>query len=496
MTLILFNSQQNQTFMPRIILPNGSFVFEGLESQPDIMCTSETAAYAFVGVPIAMNTFEIVTIRRDNQSHCVPESKSKTTIDMTHISLTYTGEGFWDKKSHFTLVNKKSNIKDKFTLDYSYYDSYQADKGNPSGAYIFRPATPDAKPKLYNKVQSSKLLLGKHYALLMLTGDQIFTAIIVNDYNDFIRLETTLYGIPYTKQGMEVVMRIASKKINNENTFYTDSMGLEMQKRVLNYRPSWNLTLEEPVAGNYYPVNSMIEIHDSKRALEVIVDRAQGGTSLNSGEIELMLQRRCYRDDYKGLEQGLNETDPNSPDGKGVTVKSYTHFRIRGTKQEQTVADTMQYMKMSLESPPLQLWSASRSSLTKSSLLNLNQQLPSNVKVQVYPEGDRKIFLRVENFMEKFTLDVDAVVNVTDIAVSIAQLTNPMLLSIEEVSNTGLYNMEEMSKKYRWKGEDFTSPVPDYTTDLERIYLEPQRIRSFRLTFGIQSKDSLVSTIK
>ena len=28
---------------------------------------------------------------------------------------------------------------------------------------------------------------------------------------------------------------------DNDKTFYTDSNGLEMQKRILNYRPTWNI---------------------------------------------------------------------------------------------------------------------------------------------------------------------------------------------------------------------------------------------------------------
>lgn len=49
--------------------------------------------------------------------------------------------------------------------------------------------------------------------------------------------------------------------------FYTDSNGLEMQLRKLNYRPTWKLNVSEPVAGNYYPINAMISINDTKTRL-------------------------------------------------------------------------------------------------------------------------------------------------------------------------------------------------------------------------------------
>jgi hypothetical protein len=52
-------------------------------------------------------------------------------------------------------------------------------------------------------------------------------------------------------------------EINNDGVFYTDSNGLEMQKRVLNYRPAWDLQTMEGglnVTANFYPVNSAIAI--------------------------------------------------------------------------------------------------------------------------------------------------------------------------------------------------------------------------------------------
>jgi len=40
--------------------------------------------------------------------------------------------------------------------------------------------------------------------------------------------------------------------IKNADIFYTDSNGLEMMERKFNYRPTWDLNVTEPAAGNYY----------------------------------------------------------------------------------------------------------------------------------------------------------------------------------------------------------------------------------------------------
>jgi len=73
--------------------------------------------------------------------------------------------------------------------------------------------------------------------------------------------------------------------MTNDDTFYSDSNGLEMQKRILNYRPTWDLITEEAVSANYYPVNQAIAIRDSGSSLQLTVmnDRSQGGSSLADG---------------------------------------------------------------------------------------------------------------------------------------------------------------------------------------------------------------------
>lgn len=48
-----------------------------------------------------------------------------------------------------------------------------------------------------------------------------------------------------TQRGKEVILKVTDKTIDNNKTFYTDSNGLELQKRIVDYRPSWNLRVNE-----------------------------------------------------------------------------------------------------------------------------------------------------------------------------------------------------------------------------------------------------------
>lgn len=67
----------------------------------------------------------------------------------------------------------------------------------------------------------------------------------------------------FDEVGKEITINIKTS-INNHNEFYTDSNGLEMQKRKINFRPTWKLNVSEPVSGNYYPINAMISINNSE----------------------------------------------------------------------------------------------------------------------------------------------------------------------------------------------------------------------------------------
>lgn len=63
-----------------------------------------------------------------------------------------------------------------------------------------------------------------------------------------------------------------------------------MLKRILNYRPSFALKENvENVSGNYYPITSRISLTDDQTRFTVLNDRSQGGSSLQDGEVELMV---------------------------------------------------------------------------------------------------------------------------------------------------------------------------------------------------------------
>lgn len=82
-----------------------------------------------------------------------------------------------------------------------------------------------------------------------------------------------------------------TSSLNSGDTFYTDANGRQVLERKINQRPTWDLEVNEPISGNYYPIVSKISIKDTTQGLEMAVlpDRSQGGSSLRSGQIEIMV---------------------------------------------------------------------------------------------------------------------------------------------------------------------------------------------------------------
>ena len=148
---------------------------------------------------------------------------------------------------------------------------------------------------------------------------------------DLIEFEIQMTDIPVEplrhEAGKEVVAKWRVLDMDNDGVFYTDSNGLEMQERIVGYRPTWNLTTNMTVSANYYPINSAIAIRDKNSTVQMTVmnDRSQGGASLQPGTIELMQNRRLLFDDRRGVNEPLDEVNRWE---KGIAVNAKYYVQI------------------------------------------------------------------------------------------------------------------------------------------------------------------------
>jgi hypothetical protein len=107
-----------------------------------------------------------------------------------------------------------------------------------------------------------------------------------------------------------------------------------MQKRILNYRPTWDIQANyndslENVTANFYPINSAISMNDGDRVFTVTNDRSQAGSALKEGSIQFMQNRRIPADDSRGMGEWMDEKDEL---GNGIRVSATYYIDIFNSK--------------------------------------------------------------------------------------------------------------------------------------------------------------------
>eukprot|EP00520_Triparma_pacifica_P000419 CAMPEP_0118651598 /NCGR_PEP_ID=MMETSP0785-20121206/10870_1 /TAXON_ID=91992 /ORGANISM="Bolidomonas pacifica, Strain CCMP 1866" /LENGTH=1069 /DNA_ID=CAMNT_0006544059 /DNA_START=1283 /DNA_END=4492 /DNA_ORIENTATION=+ len=198
--------------------------------------------------------------------------------------------------------------------------------GQNSGAYIFRPSKRN-EDLTELAPTAGKVSVVETELVTEVTaefGDWVKQITRVSKDADYVEIEWTVGPVPTDDNiGKEIVTRFETD-IKNDGVFYTDSNGREFLERKLNYRPTWDMEVFQPIAGNYYPVNAAIYIEDETSSISLLNDRTQGGASLHDGEVEIMVQRRLVADDSRGVGEPLDETTggvtPYPPYGEAERV--------------------------------------------------------------------------------------------------------------------------------------------------------------------------------
>ena len=287
---------------------------------------------------------------RHHKPHSTAHSAPHLRAEMTQVTAPYASTyiesdllrvDFNDSTGLITsITDKASGVASPFTHDFAWYNSYQNESlpGQLDGAYVFRP------------LNESAFSLATNVTLRVAKGGlvqevwQTFTPwlsqiVRVRQGSRVVELEWTVGPIPLSDhEGKNIVSRYNSTLASNA-TWYTDSNGREMQKRVRDYRPTWAWTRDQNVSSNYYPVNAATWLTDGKQALVINNDRSQAGGSIVDGHLELLVHRRLISDDAKGVSEALNEP---GLDGKGLIVTGLTTVALLPVTDAPMVARTQQ----------------------------------------------------------------------------------------------------------------------------------------------------------
>ncbi|XP_011309552.1 lysosomal alpha-mannosidase-like [Fopius arisanus] len=365
-----------------------------------------------------------------------------------------------------------------------------------SGAYLFRPQNSSAYP--CNYTGTYKFYRGSLVEELHLTvNDYVSQVVRVYDGEERVEVEWMVGPIPVDDEvAKEVIVKYSSNLVTKGN-FYTDSNGREMMKRVRNSRPTWNLSiLLEPVASNYYPVTTRISLLDEggKMRLSILNDRAQGGSSINDGELELMLHRRLLRDDQLGVGEPLNE----QAFGTGVVARGI-HYLVGSNMEERDDAAGKEKTLMKnlalkpwvfitpVENVVFEDWKKDH----QMEFSGLNSRLPPSVHIlTLEPWKDGQILLRLEHIFEideATELSKSVQVNLTDLFA---------YFTIKEVRETTLGANQWIEDMRRLKWVIQSNEVPDQLQESVTlpvnngtiaILLNPMEIRTFIISIEQKS---------
>lgn len=343
--------------------------------------------------------------------------------------------------SLFAVNCPEDGVERYFAFQIRYYqsdeggDDYPDTDNVPSGAYIFKPAKNAQYSLPYVNVTTQNIEEWNSAFVQQTTlyysdpaTNRSARAIIrAFDKNPNIEVELLLDPLPASGRGQEVTANFFAYNMDNNHTFYTDSNALEMQQRILNYRPTWNLTTDQPISSNYYPINSAIVIKDTTQNLAFVVtnDRSQGGSVIENSRIEFMHNRRLFKDDDRGVGEPLSE---NGPFGNGIQIQAT--YTLQFVNMSATYSK-QRFTQLTVDDP-LQYSFAFNYSIDNSSVLEEQVPIaesaitygaqPAPVKVHAFPIGRNQLMIRVENIADLFDYPANTSVSSTGVYADIPQL--------------------------------------------------------------------------
>ncbi|KAJ4729554.1 Alpha-mannosidase [Melia azedarach] len=375
---------------------------------------SETVKYwlAFSATvpPLGFSTYIVSNAKPTDPSSVISSSavyksqgstSNSIEVGQGNLRLLYSADE--GKLTHY--INSRNQVTASAEQSYSYYSGNDGTDKDPqaSGAYVFRP-----NATFVIKSESQVQLTLVRGPLLDEVHQQLnpWISQITRVYKgkEHAEVEFTIGPIPIDDGiGKEITTQITTTMKTNK-TFYTDSNGRDFIKRVRDFRTDWDLQVNQPIAGNYYPVNLGIYMQDDDTELSVLVDRSVGGSSLVDGQIELMLHRRLLHDDSRGVGEVLNETVCVQNACEGLTIQGKFYLRIdhlgEGAKWRRTVGQEIYSpLLLAFTEEDGDNWMSSH--VATFSGIDPSYNLPNNIAIITLQELENgKVLLRLAHLYE------------------------------------------------------------------------------------------------
>uniref|UniRef100_A0A669B838 mannosyl-oligosaccharide 1,3-1,6-alpha-mannosidase n=1 Tax=Oreochromis niloticus TaxID=8128 RepID=A0A669B838_ORENI len=199
---------------------------------------------------------------------------------------------------HLQSIKRKDDPQEvKVQMQFMVYGTRPSK--DKSGAYLFLP---DGKAKPYHQ---------KEPPVVRVVEGPLFSEVVahyqhfqqtIRIYNvpgvDGLSIDITTMVDIRDQTNKELAIRLVTD-IQSGEVFYTDLNGFQMQPR--------RHYLKLPLQANFYPMPSQAYIQDGNYRLTLHTAQALGVSSLESGQLEVIMDRRLMQDDNRGLGQGLKD---------------------------------------------------------------------------------------------------------------------------------------------------------------------------------------------
>ncbi|CAL5361757.1 unnamed protein product [Camellia sinensis] len=447
--------------------------------------------------PLGFSTYVISTAKRaaptlamEMSYESMGSQNDTIAVGPGNLKLTYSA----NEGTLTQYVNTRSLVKESIEQSYSYYSAYDGSQDpeyfQASGAYIFRPngifpLTSEGQIPL--TVVRGPLLDEVHQRI----NSWIYQITRVYKEKEHAEVEFTVGPIPIDDGvGKEIVTKVTTALKSNK-TFYTDSSGRDFIERIRDYRADWDLEVNQPVAGNYYPINLGIYMKDDSKEFSILVDRSVGGSSIVDGQLELMLHRRLLHDDSRGVAEALNEIVCVRDECTGLTIQGKYYLRIdplgEGAKWRRSFGQEI-YSPFLLAFTEQDGDKWTNFPVPSFSGMDPSYSLPDNIAMITLEElEDGKVLLRLAHLYE---IGEDKDLSVTSVVELKKLFPDKKINKITEMSLSANQEREEMiNKRLVWKVEG--SPDEDFKVlrggpvdpVKQVVELAPMEIRTFIIDF-------------
>lgn len=228
----------------------------------------------------------------------------KNTIienELIRLSFDSSANGLLKYWSYFD-IDKKQWITMNVSLKIMTFGTRSGGKiVQKSGAYIFLPDNLEPtdfqwfeKPKIYVIIGS----IESRYEWKVDKPYPVSIRFSLYRGRPSVELQTEFHLQTQYASNRELIIRFETN-INSNDRFYTDLNGFQIISR--------KRYSKIPLQGNVYPLNSMAWIEDDMHRFSIITGQPLGVTSMHSGTMEIFMDRRLMQDDFRGLNQAVQD---------------------------------------------------------------------------------------------------------------------------------------------------------------------------------------------